>query len=60
MIYRQGADHLEYRPDMIARAADTKCMREPKAGNQLDDDRRTGGGVRESTRADRCAETGAL
>ena len=37
IFYRNGADHLEYQPDFVAEAADTKYMLEPKKRTELDD-----------------------
>ena len=36
ILYRQGADHLEYQPDFVAETADTIYMLEPKARNEMD------------------------
>ena len=37
IVYRNGADHLEYQPDFVAETENTKYMLEPKASNQLSD-----------------------
>jgi len=37
IIYRNGADHLEYQPDFVAEAGDTIYMLEPKMRKELDD-----------------------
>ena len=37
IIYRDGADHLEYIPDFVAETTDTVFMLEPKASNQMHD-----------------------
>lgn len=37
IIYRHGADHLEYIPDFVAETKDTVLMLEPKASNQMED-----------------------
>ena len=37
IVYRNGADHLEYQPDFVAETENTKYMLEPKASNQLND-----------------------
>jgi hypothetical protein len=37
IIYRHGADHLEYISDFVAETADTVFMIEPKAGNRMED-----------------------
>jgi len=37
IVYRQGADHLEYQPDFVAEADDHIYMLEPKAAHQLND-----------------------
>ncbi|MEJ2639906.1 MAG: DEAD/DEAH box helicase family protein [Desulfosarcinaceae bacterium] len=37
IIYRHGADHLEYIPDFVAETSDTVFMIEPKASNQMED-----------------------
>jgi len=37
IIYRHGADHLEYIPDFVAETSDVIFMLEPKASNQMED-----------------------
>ena len=37
IIYRHGADHLEYIPDFVAETRDKAFMLEPKASNQMED-----------------------
>ena len=37
IIYRHGADHLEYVPDFVAETKDSVFMLEPKASNQMED-----------------------
>ena len=37
ILYRYGADHLEYQPDFVAETDDMILMLEPKAANQMDD-----------------------
>ncbi len=37
IVYRSGADHLEYQPDFVAETEDTKYILELKASNQLND-----------------------
>jgi len=37
IIYRHGAEHLEYIPDFVAETIDTVFMLEPKASNQMKD-----------------------
>jgi type III restriction enzyme len=37
IVYKSGANHLEYQPDFVAETDDTIYMLEPKARNELDD-----------------------
>jgi type III restriction enzyme len=37
IVYRSGADHLEYQPDFVAETAAGIYMLEPKARNRLQD-----------------------
>lgn len=37
MFYRKGSDHLEYRPDFVAKTADEILMLEPKMATQMSD-----------------------
>lgn len=37
IIYRNGAEHLEYIPDFVAETIDRVFMLEPKASNQMED-----------------------
>ncbi len=38
ILYRHGADHLEYQPDFVAETPEAILMLEPKARNQMDDE----------------------
>jgi type III restriction enzyme len=38
IIYRQGADHLEYQPDFVAETEEMIFMLEPKARNEMNDE----------------------
>jgi type III restriction enzyme len=37
ILYRHGAEHLEYQPDFVAETADMVFMLEPKASSQMED-----------------------